>query len=153
MIDLGMSTTGSEQVAERLEDLASAVSNLSPAWPGVGQVFAERQQRIFDTASYGRWAPLKASTILRKRQSGVGGALKILDDTGLLRGAVSSPTPRSSGPAFAVFGARDSDVHYAKYHARGMGNPQRHPLPKFTPIERKNLVDKLREYIRREAGI
>lgn len=144
--------TGADVVAQRLEDIASGVRDLSPAWPGVGEVFAERQNKVFDTRSFGRWAPLAPTTILRKRNSSLSGGLAVLQDTQLLRDALTSPTPRSSGPGFAVFGPL-VDIPYAQFHVRGMGNPQRHPMPKFTPTERANLVKKLREYIRREAGI
>jgi hypothetical protein len=143
--------TGTEVVQQRLEDIASGVRDLSPAWPGVGEVFAERQNRVFDSRSFGRWAPLAASTIVRKRNSSVSGGLSVLQDTRLLRDSLTRPTPRSSGPGFAVFGPV-ADIPYAKYHVRGMGNPQRHPMPKFTPTERANLVKKLREYIQRELN-
>jgi len=42
---------------------------------------------------------------------------------------------------------RETLVAYSRYHIKGMGVPQRNPLPKFTPIERRDLIAIIRKRI------
>ena len=129
-----------------LDDLIEAAGDMSPAWPSVAQVWQERQQKIFATGSNGRWAPLKAATIMKKRREGA--TTEPLIHTGSLLHEVSSTTPRAQGPHFVVFGPQKGAViGYAKHHLRGNGVPQRNPVPRFTPTERKRLIEKVREHM------
>jgi hypothetical protein len=108
-------------------------------WDGVGQVWAERQRKVFATASFGRWAPLKYETIMDKRRMGRDSSPLVR--TGMLRNEVSSPTPRSSSPHFVILGPqRGAVIEYAKYHLHGNGVPQRNPVPRFSPAERTALL-------------
>lgn len=131
---------------DRLDQLVDAASDLSPVWPAVARVWAERQTTIFNTASLGRWAPLRASTIIAKRRDGA--TTEPLIHTATLLRAVTSETPRASSPHFVVFGPpRGEAIDYAKFHMKGMGVPQRHPVPRFTPIERRRMVEKISEHL------
>lgn len=133
-------------LTDRLDQLVDAASDLSPVWPAVAKVWAERQQMIFKTGSNGRWAPLRAATILRKHREGV--STDPLVETRTLIKAVTSETPRASSPHFVVFGpSKGEAIDYAKFHMRGMGNPQRHPVPRFTPTERKRMIEKISEHL------
>lgn len=141
-----VNATVEERVSDVLDGVIDAVQDLSDAWPAVGEVFAERQRGIFATGSNGRWATLAASTILRKRR--LGQPATTLVATGSLLAAVSSATPRASGPRFAVYGPpKGADLSFAKHHIRGNGVPQRNPVPRLTPIERKRMVEAIRERV------
>lgn len=129
-----------------LEQLEQVAQDLSSVWPDIGQVWADRQQAIFDTGSLGRWAPLKSATILRKRRAGI--VMDTMVETGTLRRAMTNAVPRSEGPRFAVFGPPvGAPIDYARFHARGMGGPQRNPAPRLAPAERAAMVDRLRAHM------
>lgn len=101
-----------------LDDLINSATDLTSAWPVIGQVWAEREMQIFATESNGRWAPLRTATILRKRREGI--VADALVETGALRRALTNAIPRSQGPGFAVYGpAKGVQIEYAKYHVRG----------------------------------
>jgi phage gpG-like protein len=132
------------QLQARLEDLAALAEDSSPMWDAVGQVWAERQRQVFATASFGRWTPLKYATILDKRR--MGRSSDPLVRTGVLREEVSSPRPRASSPHFVILGPqRGAAIEYARYHLHGNGVPQRNPVPRFSPAERTQLIDALRD--------
>jgi hypothetical protein len=139
-------TSGSAMEAV-LADVGDAVKNLENVWPILGEVWAARQQRIFETDSFGRWAPLKAATILKKRRHAI--TTDTLVQSGMLRGEVSNPVPRSSGPYFVVFGPqRGTVIEYAKFHLHGNGVPQRNPVPRLTGPERTEFIETIRDYYR-----
>lgn len=143
--------TASSSMAETLDDLAAAVSNLEGVWPHIGEIWHARQNKIFETGSLGRWAPLKADTIIKKRREGA--TTEPLIHTGSLLHEVSSTTPRAQGPHFVVFGPqKGAAIDYATHHLRGNGVPQRNPVPRFTPAERKNCIDAIRDFYRPEGG-
>lgn len=131
---------------EHLDELADAASDLSPVWPEIGKLWAEREDRVFATGSFGRWAPLKAVTVLQKVREGA--TTEPLVRTGILKYEVSQETPRSQGTHFVVFGpARAAVIDYAKFHMRGQGVPQRHPVPRLAPTERRRMVEKIRDHL------
>jgi len=133
-------------LTDRLNQLVDAASDLSPVWPAIAKVWAERQSKIFATGSNGRWAPLRAATVIKKQRGGL--STEPLIETRTLVKAVTSETPRSSSPHFVVFGPqRGEAIDYVKFHMRGMGNPQRHPVPRFTPMERKRMIEKISEHL------
>lgn len=144
------STTAST-MDDVLGDIIGAVSNLEGAWPQVGEIWHKRQTKIFETGSNGRWAPLRVSTILRKRHDSI--SPDTLVETGTLRAEVSSPAPRSSGAHFVVLGpSRGAAIDYAKFHLRGSGVPQRNPVPRLGGPERVNLIDAIRDFYRPPDG-
>ena len=139
--------TSGDRMGQVLDDVADAVSNLEGAWPAVAEVWAARQQRVFATDSSGRWAPLKAVTILRKQREG--SPLATLRESSLLMHEVTSTTPRSSGAHFVVLGPqRGAGIEYAKFHLRGSGVPQRNPVPRLTGPERTEFIETIRDYYR-----
>lgn len=139
-----MSTDGSAYLAA-IDEFIEKASDLRGAWPEVGKVWAEREKSVFETGSFGRWAPLKSATILDKQKSGLGTTPMI--ETGSLIHGVTNPTPSESGPLYAVFGPGGSAPDYAKYHLNGRGVPQRNPVPKLTPTERKRFVEKVAKHL------
>ncbi len=133
-------------VMDRIDQLIDVSTDLSPVWPTLGRLWAERQTTIFKTGSHGRWAPLKASTVVIKRREGLSNDPLIATRT--LLGEVSREEPRASGTHFVVFGpAKGQAIDYAKFHMKGQGVPQRHPVPRFTPTERKRFLEKMAEQL------
>lgn len=117
-----------------------AAEDWSDFWPVVGDWYAMRQRRVFETGSFRRWTALRASTVKYKRKHSL--PLRPLIASGRLLLAVSSSKPRNSGKRFAVFGQASGNggPAYAKYHARGTGSmPKRTPVPNLTQTERKLL--------------
>ncbi len=139
------------QIGGIFEDLEYAVGNIRDVWPVVGEVYADRQDNIFATQSHGRWAPLRAATIIKKRSDMV--RPETLIATGTMFKAVSSPTPRAQGDYFAVFGPPRGgpDISYAMHHALGRGTPQRNPVPRMTAPEIHNIVELIRDHFRPEG--
>lgn len=135
-----------EAIRKQLDDLIKAGEDMRPIWPEVGQVFAERQQKIFRTGSNGRWAPLAASTLMKKAETSIQPSA-ILVETGLLRDAATNPAARKSTESSAEFGVPSGDPvrEYTQYHIRGNGVPQRQPVPKMTPIERRDMIAIIRK--------
>jgi hypothetical protein len=138
------------QVGQVLDDLIDACSNMRDAWPAVGEVFADRQRKVFATGGtgVGKWAPLEGSTIIRKRL--LGQPMTTLVATGSLLQAVTSSIPTAYGDRFAVYGVTKGSavIDYAIHHSRGHGNPQRNPVPRMTPTEMRRVVEKIRDHFR-----
>jgi hypothetical protein len=133
-------------VMDRIDQLIDVSTDLSPVWPVLGRLWAERQRQVFATGSNGRWAPLKASTVVIKRREGLSNDPLVATRT--LLGEVSREEPRSSGTHFVVFGpVKGAVIDYAKFHMKGQGVPQRHPVPRFTPTERKRFLEKMAEQL------
>jgi hypothetical protein len=130
-----------EAIGKQLDDLIKAGEDLRPIWPEVGQVFAERQNKIFRTGSNGRWAPLATGTLIKKAKTSISPS-SILVETGLLRDAATSPQARKSAELSAEWGVPSGDPvrAYTQYHVRGSGVPQRQPVPKMTPAERRDMI-------------
>lgn len=124
-----------EPVVSRLDGMARRAADLTKAWPEVGRVWAEREGKIFASAGPG-WAPLSSKSLMAPRTGGP------LVRTGALRDALTSATPRRSGPRFAVFGPADgADVRGGLFAKRGGHAPKRDPVPPLRPAEKKEMLD------------
>lgn len=143
----------SAAVEQQLAALGDSLADFSYAWPSLGAVWAEREEGVFATGGRGMWAPLASTTLLRKRS--VGGGAKPLVRSGELLASLSSAQPRNEGSDWVVFGPRGRDaVVEGSWHAKGTGRmPQRSPVPRFTPSERKRFTDKLLHEIMAKAGV
>jgi hypothetical protein len=149
-LETSAAASQADAIGKQLDELSGAAEDLRPVWPEVGEVFAERQEKVFSTGSFGRWSPLKAETMIKKAKTSIS-ASTILVDSGMLRKAATDPTVINSSPASAEFGVRPGDLSrlYAVYHVRGQGVPQRQPVPKMTPTERRRLIEKIQDHIRK----
>lgn len=133
--------------AERtIAEMLHTAEDWRDVWPEVGEWYATRQRRVFETRSFGRWAPLRAATLVRKRAEG---STQTLVETGSLLRMVSSDKPRTSAPRYAVFGeptGGGETAKYGRFHARGTGSmPQRNPIPNLTSAERIGVMRVVRE--------
>lgn len=147
----GANAGGTAVLNDVLGDVMAQASKFRDVIPALGQVWAQRQNTIFETGSYGRWRALKADTILQKRAEGL--PMTILVDSRTLRGQVTNPTPRAEGSGFVVFGPSDwGSIDYAKHHMLGNnGMPQRNPVPRLTNRERETFMELLRDHFRPEG--
>jgi phage gpG-like protein len=146
----GAAAARTDAISKQLDELVQITEDLRPIWPEVGQAFAERQRTIFATGSRGRWAPLAASTLMKKAKTSISPST-ILVDSGLLRDAATNANPINAREQSAEFGvpAADPSRAYSQYHIKGNGVPQRNPLPKFTPIERRDLINIIRKRLQK----
>jgi hypothetical protein len=145
----GAAAAQTDAISKQLDELVKITEDLRPIWPEVGRAFGERQDEIFRTGSRGRWAPLAASTLIKKAGTSISPS-SILVHSGLLKDAASNANPINARQQSVEFGvpAGDPSRVYARYHIKGNGVPQRNPLPKFTPTERSTLI----KIIRRRIG-
>lgn len=149
-IETSAAESQADAISKQLDDLVHVTEDMREIWPEVGQVFAERQQMIFATGSEGRWAPLKAATMMKKAGTSISPST-ILVHSGLLRDQATAPTPINAQPQSVEFGvpAGHPVRAYAKYHVSGTGVPQRNPIPKFRPGERRGLINVIRRRLQK----
>jgi hypothetical protein len=142
----GVAGRSLDDLIATVERVADYAQDLRPVWPEIGRLWAERQANVFATGGLGKWAPLRAETILDKRRMGQPAATLVATDT--LRGELTSATPRSEGPRFVVFGpSRGAPISYARWHMHGNGVPQRNPVPRFQPGEKEAMILALRRFM------
>lgn len=148
----GIQAEGLNELLADVSTMISRTEDFAPLWPEIGRVWVEREQEVFATRSKSRWARLAASTIRSKRRAGVAGKPDLVR-TGALLAALTQVKPRSSGSRFVVFGPPPGSpaTKYGTDHAKGRGSPQRDPVPKLTPNERKRMVTDFGQYL--SAGI
>lgn len=145
-IDVKDSGSTIEALVKRLERLEEACSDLSEVWPKVGAVFAQAQREVF--AGGNTWAPLAASTVLRKKST------RVLVETGVLEQGATNPTPITSDNLSATFGVPPGHAsrEYAFWHYLGRGVPERDPVPNLSPTKREAIfraaIEPIQEVLR-----
>lgn len=131
-----------DRMAQILDDL----TDFTPAWEVVGQVWSERETHVFATASSGRWSPLSGATLRDKYV--IGAPREMLVRTGHLRSALTNPKPRAMGPRFAVYGPPVGTpaevIEVGTHHAKGHHGPRRQPVPLLTTTERRDVISIMR---------
>lgn len=134
---------GAQRVFADLDGIIAAAHDLSPAWPAVGKVFADRERRVFTTGQR-RWAPLAAGTLRRKTTGRA-----VLINTGGLRADLANSIPVKSDRKSATFGARTVRARkIGTLHRYGTATmPARDPLPPVTGKERAALLAPIRDHI------
>lgn len=126
---MGMRQRGIDDAVRRLRLIGERAGDLTPAWPGVGDIIADAMTQQFATAGAagGRaWAPLKPEYRAWKIRKGF--SPEILIKTGEMRGTlVSRPMDiEDYDKTSAEFGTKDQK---ASWHQRGAGNlPKREIL-------------------------
>lgn len=150
--ELGVEVQMDLAPAERtIMEMVGAAEDWREVWPEVGEWYASRERRVFETNSYNRWAPLRAATLVKKAREGHPRA--VLVETGSLLRMVGSNAPRKAEPRFAIFGEPMGSTPTSKYglfHATGRGVPQRNPIPNLTSAERVTVMRVLRDaYLQR----
>jgi hypothetical protein len=143
-IDATETTSGVDQIEQKLDAISEVARDGSALWPKVGEVFAEHQTRIF--ASGSDWAPLDEDTVRIK------GSAEVLIDNRTLVKAATSPTPVEATSLYAKFGVRHAEVPYAHWHARGAGVPRRDPVPPMPQSVKTMILETVAERVREELN-
>ena len=143
-VDTSDFDAGVERVEDKLDQLAKIARDGSDLWPKVGEVFAEQQERLFDSGSL--WQALDADTVRIKGDS------RVLIESGSLMESATSPIPVESNPLYAKFGVQHGAVPYAHWHARGAGVPRRPPVPPISAELRRAWIEVARERLNRELN-
>lgn len=136
---------GLDQVLAEIGKLQGAASDLTPVWPIIGRLWADRERQVFATNGLGKWPMLSAATILRK------GSSTPLVDKGSLLGALGNADPRYASDSEAVFGPPKSAKAATREggrHARGtVWMPARNPVPRLRAAERRAWVEAIRIHL------
>lgn len=148
MADVNLRITGVDRWEADIARLAERADDLSPVWPEIGQWFAERQRKVFNTASFGRWAPLASRTILNRRDIGVASADPLIR-TGSLFRTMTDASPLKTSPHFVVFGSQGGPGEDAGMHVRaGDHGPKRNPLPALLAREKREPLQMILKFLR-----
>lgn len=124
---------GLEKVLSRIQTVASRVKDTAPLMARLATLGFKDVIDHFskEQGPEGKWAPLKPSTIARRRKKG--GGAKILQDTGRLRGSIM---PQVTSPTRAEIVS--TNVVYAPYHQFGV--PGRNlPARPFLWLSRQSI--------------
>ena len=127
---------GLDDVEARLEKVAHAADDLTPVWPQIGRLWDDRQNSVFASNGFGRWAP-EALVTLRSNQSP-------LVDTGVMRSGLTMARPIWDSKKGAAWGAPRSDrrvYNVAVFHVYGTSRmPKRIPVPPLRAAERRAWI-------------
>lgn len=149
---VGLHVDGAAKLNSDLDKLDHALSDLHEFWPQLGQWWAGREQSVFDSRGFGRWAPLRSSTILARRRLGITDDQPLIRTRTLFR-TVDAASPVKTEAQFAVFGSHGGPGDAAGMHVRaGDHGPQRNPLPPLRAGEKREVLAMLREWIDSHAG-
>lgn len=150
MLRITMELEGELIVDRLLAGIADRAGDLTPAWPGVVQVFRGIAQRAFDSegASTGApWPELAESTQQERARLGYGPQHPILQRTGAL---MRSLTLGAGGSTLMTPGRLEiGGIDYLKYH---QSNQPRKKLPRRAPInltmdDRHEIMRPIRLYL------
>jgi phage gpG-like protein len=135
---------GLGNVERRLDTVAEAASDISPTFRELGDKFAARQDTVFDTNGWGKWAPRAPSTIAE--------GVSPLVQTGIMRDGLSGDSTIWRGKNAAAFGGRRADrrvFNIAVFHAYGTARmPARLPVPTLRAAEKREWIDVVRDHMR-----
>lgn len=134
---------GMESVERTLDDLSDAAQDISPTFDTLGAKFAARQDSVFATNGWGKWAPRAPSTI----KEGV----SPLVQTGIMREGISGRRPIWQKKRGAAFGAPKSDRrvwNVAILNTVGHGGtPPRISVPPLRAAEKRDWLDVVRKHM------
>lgn len=136
---------GAESVKRKLDDLSDAASDISPTFDTLGAKFDAREDSVFDTNGWGKWAPRAPSTIAA--------GVSPLVQTGIMREGISGRKPIWQRKRGAAFGAPKSDRrvwNVAILNTVGHGGtPARISVPPLRAAEKREWIDVLRDHMRK----
>jgi phage gpG-like protein len=152
---MNVSVRGDQELAAKLDALGARATNAKPMLENVlDDLLADERDR-FSSNGYGRWKPLKPSTVRAKRRSRSAqtqaNATRPLEATGRLRDALTQRGAPGQllriTDTSARFGiAQRGSVYYGRFHQKGIGVPKRVVL-QATPKRRKAIRQRVRDWI------
>ena len=150
-IRIGLS--GEQDVSRALMALESHVSDLTPAWDFVDQVFhAVVKQQFASEGGHGGepWKPLARRTQLERRRLGYGPAHPILRRTGALERSLTTINSDAISVHLPLQYRRGTGVEYFGYHqslAPRTRLPRRAPI-QLTADDKHELIKPVHVYLR-----
>lgn len=144
MAGSALQVKGLDKVLADLERLGTQAADLRKAWPIIGRLWAEREQRWFQSGGNGTWPALKARTLVRKKGSAP------LVASGSLLADLTETKPRYADDHQAAYGPPKGAASLVRGHWHTVGSaymPARRPVPKITAAERKAMVTAIRKAI------
>ncbi len=141
----GKALIGADGVERKLDDLSDAASDISPTFDELGGKFAARQDSVFDSNGWGKWAPRAPSTIAE-------GASPLVQ-TGIMREGINGRSPIWKKKRGAAFGApanakRVWNVAVLNTVGHG-GTPPRRAVPPLRAAEKRAWIDVVRDHMRK----
>jgi hypothetical protein len=142
----GKALIGADGVERKLDDLSEAAGDISPTFDELGDKFAARQDSVFDSNGWGKWAPRAPSTIAE-------GASPLVQ-TGIMREGINGRRPVWQKKRGAVFGALKSaeqrvwNVAILNTVGHG-GTPPRRAVPPLRAAEKRAWIDVVRDHMRK----
>jgi len=140
---------GMGDVLDRLTDLAQAAGDCSPAWDELGDMWAARQNAVFDSNGGGKWTGFAVETILEHESP--------LVDEGVMREGMTSARPRFSDKHMVAFGPPKGDrrvqgiatLNTVGHADRGGGQvPKRAVVPPLSASERRRWIEVIDRHIK-----
>lgn len=139
-----------------LNGIANALTDLTPAWKSIHQIFMEFERKVFETEggyASADWVPLNPSyAAYKERQYGSKPIMRRSDR--LFKSLTVSSHPEhvyNTGPGFIEMGTR---TLYARAHQFGydkMGLPARQIIPTITKAEGERIVDAIMAHLFKSA--
>ena len=141
----GKAVIGMDGVEAKLDKVSDAADDISPTFDELGGKFAARQDSVFDSNGWGKWAPRAPSTIAE-------GASPLVQ-TGIMREGVNQRRPIWSSKQGAAFGAPKVDrrvMNVAVLNTVGHGGtPPRRAVPPLRAAEKRAWIDVVRDHMRK----
>lgn len=137
------SMIGEESIIRRFDDLSDAAQDISPTFGTLAGKFAAREDSVFSSNGWGKWAPRAPSTIAA--------GVSPLVQTGIMREGVTRRTPIWQKKRGAAFGAPKSDRrvwNVAVLNTVGHGGtPARLMVPPLRAAEKRDWLDVVRKHM------
>lgn len=141
----GKAVIGMDGVEAKLDKVSDAADDISPTFDELGGKFAARQDSVFDSNGWGKWAPRAPSTIAE-------GASPLVQ-TGIMREGINGDGTIWRGKNGAAFGAPKSDRrvwNVAILNTVGHGGaPARRMVPALRAAEKRDWIDVVRDHMRK----
>ena len=139
----GKAVIGMDGVEAKLDKVSDAADDISPTFDELGGKFAARQDSVFDSNGWGKWAPRAPSTIAE------GGTPLV--QTGIMRAGVNGDDTIWRGKNGAAFGAPKSEArvwNVAILNTVGhQGTPARRIVPPLRAAEKRDWIDVVRDHM------
>jgi hypothetical protein len=142
----GKAVIGMDGVEAKLDKVSDAADDISPTFDELGDKFAARQDSVFDSNGWGKWAPRAPSTIAE-------GASPLVQ-TGIMREGINGRRPIWQKKRGAAFGASKSaeqrvwNVAILNTVGHG-GTPPRRAVPPLRAAEKRAWIDVVRDHMRK----
>ena len=139
----GKAVIGMDAIERRFDDVSDAAQDISPTFGTLAAKFADREDSVFSSNGWGKWAPRAPSTI----KEGV----SPLVQTGIMRDGLTRQRAIWKTKRGAAFGAAKYDrrvFNVAILHAVGTSRmPTRPMVPPLRAAEKRDWIDVVRKHM------